>query len=257
VRNSPEGQAWRWLGRASNALTVGSVGGAIVIAAAIGAWARVKHLPGPEIVVLILVACAAVLGIVAASIYVAGKLRESSQRQSPGPAAPTTVSQPPSQLEVQFSATTPYTYFDGKINRYRIGVYNPGSTTVDQVRRELVSMLPLPQSGTFSADFPYPVRRATDPEPKQYARINAEGKPLSPGSEELFEALAFWKSSDGRVIVDGLDTKPIQWDGKFEMHEHESWVARYRISSGAASPQIAVFAIRREGGGVLMEYVRI
>jgi hypothetical protein len=157
------------------------------------------------------------------------------------------------KLEVRFLSIAPYIYLDGQYTHYRIGVYNPGPAKIEHVKMELLSITPLPTAGTFSANFPYPVRRENDPEPKHNERINADGKTLNPDDEERFEPLWFWLSSDNRVMVDGLDTKPIQWDGKFEMQEEESWCLRYRVSSAQTRSQITSFLVRREGTRVVME----
>jgi hypothetical protein len=258
MANSREHIAWTWLARVSDALTLSTVLGSLIVAAGIAVWAYAKELPAPEVAVLGLLACFAVLGIVAALLYIAhavGRKVPEGAMESAAPAPVAASSSTKSQLEVRFSSRAPYTYSDGRTSRYRIGVHNLGSTTVEHVRVELLSVAPPPKAGNFSADFPYPVRRVTDPEPKHYERVNADGKPLNPDAEDLFEVLSFWISSENRVIVDGLDTKPVQWDGKFEMHEHEAWCLRYRVSAGQGAPLTAVFLVRREENRVVMEQV--
>lgn len=220
-------------------------------------WGTLSGLAPIVNAVLGLFAFASVLGIIVGALHIGDRFK---RKQSPEISSAASNTQIVSQvskpkLEVRFSSSAPYSYSDGQIIRYRIGAHNPGPTTIENVRMELLSITPQPKAGNFSADFPYPVRRVTDQEPKDYERINADGKSLSPDAEELFEPLWFWLSSDNRVMLDGMDTKPIQWKGRFEMQEHESWCLRYRISSGHATAQIAVFMVRREGAHVVMERI--
>jgi hypothetical protein len=256
MANSPEHIGWKWLGRVSDTVTLVAVVGGLVVSTAIGIWAYVKELPGPEVAVLGLLSWFAVLGIIAVLLYIADRPQRKATLElaAAPPTQPTSVPGKP-KLDVRFSPSAPYTHSDGQYTHYRIGVYNPGPTTIDHVRMELLSITPPPKAGTFSADFPYPVRRTTDPKPKRGERINADGKPLNPYAEESFEPLWFWLSSGGQVRVDGLDTKPVQWDGNFEMLEHESWCLRYLVSSGQTAPQLAIFFVRREGERVVMEQI--
>jgi hypothetical protein len=84
----------------------------------------------------------------------------------------------------------------------------------------------------FRRDFPYRVARS------EFETVGGQGCAINPKREELFEIARSWISGDGRLIVDGIDTKtPLaKFPGAFEMERDESWRLTYRVASANGKP---------------------
>jgi hypothetical protein len=113
---------------------------------------------------------------------------------------------------------------------YRMKVHNSGLET-ERIQVRLTKIEPLPISEYFRArvDLPYHVRQA---HLADGITNNATSHDINPGTSTEFELLFFWESSDGRIMVDGIDTKSsLSRDARFQIEEDECWQMEYEISS--------------------------
>lgn len=134
---------------------------------------------------------------------------------------------------------------------YRMEVYN-GSGTALRVQVKLTGIEPLPRSALFTshADFPYWVR------PAHLADGTVDGATsheINAGTSESFELLFSWISSDGRTMIDGVDTKQEARNARFPIEDHEQWRMEYEVScSQDCGIQRPVFLVRREGRNLVV-----
>ncbi len=153
------------------------------------------------------------------------------------------------RLEVRFIPDTEPYRFVGPLHdttHYRIGVYNDGPGTADNLQIWLIGITPRPSSPLFHADFPYAVR---------WAQGNVKdniGYRLNPRSEIHYEFLSWWISASDQLYVDGIDTKHDPRDARFPMQENESWRMEYEVTCANSGPERVAFLVRREGQQVFV-----
>ena len=156
------------------------------------------------------------------------------------------------RLEIRFfSDTEPYRFLEsphGEIH-YRMGIYNHGPGTAENLQVWLTSITPRPSSPLFHADFPYAVRWTHGD------RKDNIGYRVNPRSELHFEFLRFWIASTGALMLDGIDTKQEPRDARFPIEENESWRMEYEISCANSDLRRIVFLVRREGQTLLVSRV--
>jgi hypothetical protein len=135
---------------------------------------------------------------------------------------------------------------------YRMEIYNSGPEIASNVQVKLVKIDPLPISEYFRAraDFPYFVCLAHSADgPVDSATVHD----INPGTSAQFELLYFWKSSQGQIMVDGIDTKQAHSrDSRFPIEENEYWLLKYEVSSARNGIQRPTFLVRREGKNIVM-----
>lgn len=149
------------------------------------------------------------------------------------------------RLEIRFSPDIePYKFVEQPHDEthYRMGIYNHGPGTANNLQVWLVRITPRPSAPLFRGDFPYAVRWAAG-----NTRDNI-GYHLNSKSEIHYELLCWWVSSDHRLIVDGIDTKQASSrDARFPIEAGESWRMDYEVSWAGAAPESVSFIVRREG----------
>lgn len=98
----------------------------------------------------------------------------------------------------------------------------------------LDAITPSPRRQVFLNDFPYRVAR------EGLTIVEMKGCKINPKGEQLFEIARSWISSEGRLIVGGIDTKMslAEWAkaASFEMERDEHWNLTYRVMSANAQP---------------------
>jgi hypothetical protein len=154
------------------------------------------------------------------------------------------------RIEIRFNPNIqPYHFLESPhdTTHYRMGVYNDGPGTADNLEVRLVKITPRPLDMSFRADFPYAVRWALGNVIDNISyRLNAK-------TELHYELLSWWVSSDQRLIVDGIDTKQAaSRDSRFQIEEGESWRVDYEIAWANAAPEKVSFVVRREAKTILM-----
>jgi len=135
---------------------------------------------------------------------------------------------------------------------HRMEIYNHGPLTAKNVQVKLKAIDPLPNSEYFRAraDFPQWVRPAHLAEGKIDTGISHD---INPGTGMMFELLFYWESTDGRIFVNGLNTKMEHTkDACFEFQDHEVWRLEYEISSSSSPAVHPQFVVRRDGKTVAM-----
>jgi len=138
------------------------------------------------------------------------------------------------RLTVKFTQDSPYRRVQNQRTFYRVGIFNDGPAVAENVEMWLDAITPRPRSQLFPGDFPYRVTR------EGLAVVEMKGCEINPKGEQLFEIARSWVSGEGRLIVDGIETKrPLAgWAGAalFEMERDEQWKLMYRIMSANAQP---------------------
>ncbi len=148
------------------------------------------------------------------------------------------------KLDIRFFPNVePYHFIESPHNEahYRMGIYNDGPGTAENLQAWLLRITPRPSSPLFRADFPYAARWA-----QGYFKDDISYR-LNPKSEVHFELLVFWISHAGEMILDGIDTKQESRDSRFPIEDKESWRMEYEVSCANADLQRPVFLVRREG----------
>lgn len=139
-------------------------------------------------------------------------------------------------------------------NHYRMEVHN-GSDTGLTVQVKLVNIDPLPLCPLFRghADFPYWVRPA---HLADGTVDNATSHEISAGTSQSFELLFSWTSSDGRMMINGIDTKQEARNAPFSIDDREQWRMEYEVScSQPSAVQRPVFLVRRNGQHLLVSRI--
>ena len=144
------------------------------------------------------------------------------------------------------------TFTERNFSHFRMEVYNFSAEKAHHVQVKLVDIDPLPMSEFFRgrADFPYDVRRA---HLADGAVETATDHDINPKTSQRFELLFFWDSSDGRKMVDGVDTKQANGrDARFQIEDDEEWHLKYEVSSAKDAIQRPTFILRRQGESLVM-----
>lgn len=112
----------------------------------------------------------------------------------------------------------------------------------------LVSITPRPKAVVFRANYPYRVKSAV-------GQQSAAGYTIGPGDEHPFELMKSWLGSEGKLMIDGVDTKQESWQAKFSMEDGESWVLRYKIAQANSSPRFVDVAAHKEANALLAQLI--
>ncbi len=157
---------------------------------------------------------------------------------------------PPSHVEIRFGPDAPYRFVESMhdTTHSRMGIYNPGPSTVDNLQVWLIRITPRPLSPLFPADFPYAVRWAHG------ENKDTVGYHLNSKSETHYEFLSWWVAASNQLYVDGIDTKHEPRDARFPIEDGESWRMDYEVTCIGAEPQRVSFLVRRIGQGIFVSH---
>lgn len=141
-------------------------------------------------------------------------------------------SQAPANLEIRF--TDRYIKDRGNYQMYRIGVYNSGSATANEVEALIMKIVPAPESRMFRADFPYQLKGVDG---------NLGKRNINPDREEVFELCESWigGSTDKEVIIGKMDTKLSGEHFNFPMQANEVWRVYLEASGANTNRATAIF----------------
>jgi len=187
----------------------------------------------------------------------ANALKENSELRDAIAAPSTQISSQLSlpSLEIRPSPGEAVTSFVEKAHgetHFRMDIYNPPPEKAHNVQVTLVKIDPLPISEYFRAraDFPYHARLG---HLADGSVDSATGHDINPGTSKQFELLYFWKSSDGRIMTNGIDTKQaLSRNAWFSIEDKEYWHLKYEVSSARNGIQRPMFFVRREGESLFM-----
>ena len=149
------------------------------------------------------------------------------------------------ELIIRFDQEPPFVWVYNSTTSYRIGIFNKGPAVAENVEVWLDAITPFPRQ-LFRRDFPYRVAHSG------YEMVEGQGCAINPERQELFEIARSWISGEeGRLIVDGIDTKtPLRrFPGAFEMERDESWRLTYRIASANGMPANKDIIVIMEASG--------
>lgn len=139
-------------------------------------------------------------------------------------------------IEIRFGPEQKYTLPKRATEqRFRFGIYCDGPAEAKNTTLWLVAATPT-KALTRSARLPFQVARDGAEWVTGFAPILIPLEPVSinPGDEELFEPLRCWVSSEGRIMVDRIDTKPGGNDYRWTIEAGEEWIMEYRASAANA-----------------------
>jgi hypothetical protein len=128
-------------------------------------------------------------------------------------------------ISIRFAEHAPYRMESNSYVVYRIGIYNAGEIAADNVLVRLIDINPRPRYSKYTADFPYPL----------FTSNGNESVRINPHDEQLFSLAQSWQSSDGRIIVDGINRKIwMQPYTEVAIEKDELWKLRVRVTAANA-----------------------
>jgi hypothetical protein len=151
----------------------------------------------------------------------------------------------------KLQVTGPFPFVDANKTYWRVAVENIGLAEARNLTVRLLGIAPPPRDQNWAADYPYDVPRVS----LRHLWPGALKFDLNPGQEEAYEPFRSWLSSDGKLMIVGLDARePTRLnDFAASISPGEDWRLSYECRAANAEPMTFYLRLYVKAGKVACE----